>query len=143
MSAPSAANVASASASTTRVPASTPSRFHAASTPMRQPATPAPAVSSGTGISDAVGSSGSAPAMAPSRMPASMALRAMVPTWSSDAASSAAPWRLTRPHVGFSPVRPFAADGQRIDPPVSEASEPYAMPAATATPEPLDEMPGQ
>ena len=51
--------------------------------------------------------------------------------------------RLTRPQVGFNPVTPLAADGQRIEPPVSEASAPKHRPAAVATPGPLDEMPGQ
>jgi hypothetical protein len=35
-----------------------------------------------------------------------------------------APKRLTRPHVGFSPVSPLAPQGQRIDPPVSDANAP-------------------
>lgn len=81
--------------------------------------------------------------MAPSNTPASTALRASVPTWSSEAASSNTPCRLTRPQLGFSPVTPLAAAGQRIDPPVSEPIEPWQRPAAVATPEPLDDMPGQ
>jgi hypothetical protein len=63
--------------------------------------------------------------------------------WSSDAASSKQPKRETRPHVGLIPVTPLAADGKRIEPPVSEPSEPKHRPAAVATPEPLDEAPDQ
>ena len=62
--------------------------------------------------------------------------------WSSEAASSKQPWRETRPQVGFRPVLPLAADGKRIEPPVSEPSEPKHRPAAVATPEPLDDAPG-
>ncbi|MNK96140.1 hypothetical protein D3C87_1164070 [compost metagenome] len=80
--------------------------------------------------------------MAASIAPASAALRVIGPMWSSEAASSKAPWRLTRPHVGFRPVMPLAADGKRIDPPVSVPSAPKHSPAAVATPEPLDDTPG-
>src|SRR5438477_9235954 len=76
-------------------------------------------------------------------MAASAALRHIGPMWSSDAASSKQPKRETRPHVGLMPVTPFAADGKRIDPPVSEPSEPKQRPAAVATPEPLDDAPDQ
>jgi Tn3 transposase DDE domain len=51
------------------------------------------------------------------------------------------PWRLTRPQVGLRPVNPQADDGMRIDPPVSEPSEPKHSPAAVATPDPLDDAP--
>jgi hypothetical protein len=37
----------------------------------------------------------------------------------------------------------LAADGKRIEPPVSEPSEPKHNPAAVATPEPLDDAPDQ
>src|SRR6185312_6128211 len=53
------------------------------------------------------------------------------------------PYRLTRPYVGFRPTTPSADDGIRIDPPVSVPIEPKHRPAAVATPEPLDDMPGQ
>ena len=76
-------------------------------------------------------------------MPASAELRHIGPMWSSDAASSKQPKRETRPQVGFNPVTPFAAEGNRIDPPVSEPSEPKHRPAAVATPEPLDDAPDQ
>ena len=39
------------------------------------------------------------------------ALRAIGPRWSSEAASSKAPWRETRPQVGFRPVTPLATAG--------------------------------
>ena len=63
--------------------------------------------------------------------------------WSSEAASSKQPKRETRPQVGFKPVLPLAAEGKRIEPPVSEPSEPKHRPAAVATPEPLDDAPDQ
>lgn len=62
--------------------------------------------------------------MACSSTAQSAALRAIGPTWSRLAANSNAPCRLTRPQLGFSPLTPLAAQGQRIDPPVSEASAP-------------------
>src|SRR5262245_35751434 len=83
------------------------------------------------------------PAMAPSMIAASVALRHIGPMWSRDAASSKQPWRDTRPQVGLRPVTPSAADGRRIEPPVSEPSEPKHRPAAVDTPEPLDDAPDQ
>ena len=59
-------------------------------------------------------------------------LRAIGPMWSSEAESGNTPARLTRPHVGLRPVTPFAKDGKRMEPPVSEPRPPYARPAATA-----------
>src|SRR6185503_8619279 len=53
-----------------------------------------------------------------------------------------APWRLTRPYVGFSPTTPLYAAGRGTDAPVSEPSAPNAARVATATAEPLDEPPG-
>ena len=64
------------------------------------------------------------------------------PRWSSDSPSGKTPLRLTRPHVGFKPTIPLAADGSRIDPPVSLPIEPKHSPAAVAAPEPLDDAPG-
>src|SRR5262245_38079074 len=49
---------------------------------------------------------------------------------------------VTRPRVGFSPTRPVHEAGMRIDPPPSEAWAMGAIPAATATPAPLDDPPG-
>jgi hypothetical protein len=37
---------------------------------------------------------------------------------------------------------PLAAEGKRIDPPVSVPSDPKQRPAAVAEPEPLDDAPG-
>ena len=74
--------------------------------------------------------------------PVSVALRHIGPMWSSEAASSKQPKRETRPQVGFKPVLPLAAEGKRIEPPVSDPSEPKHRPAAVATPEPLDDAPG-
>src|SRR5699024_11969819 len=81
--------------------------------------------------------------MAESMIAASRALRVMGPRWSRLGARSKIPARLTRPQVGFMPVTPFAPDGRRIDPPVSEPSAPKARPAATETPDPLEETPDQ
>ena len=67
----------------------------------------------------------------------------MGPTWSSEAASSKTPCRLTRPQPGFSPVRPVTELGMRIEPPVSEAMLPKQSPAATATALPPEDAPGQ
>src|SRR5215813_257409 len=53
------------------------------------------------------------------------------------------PHRLTRPHVGFSPVTPFTVDGNRIEPSVSVPREPKQRHAAVATPEPLEDTPVQ
>jgi len=53
------------------------------------------------------------------------------------------PYRLTRPYVGLRPTTPLADDGIRIDPPVSVPIEAKHKPAAVATPEPLDDIPGQ
>src|SRR5262249_58621208 len=50
---------------------------------------------------------------------------------------------VTRPRVGFSPTRPLHDAGTRIDPPPSSAWAMGAMPAATATPAPLDDPPGE
>ena len=85
----------------------------------------------------------SAPAMTPSIAAASAAVRVIGPIWSSESDSGNTPWRLTRPQVGLSPVTPLALEGKRIDPPVSEPSEPKQSPAAVATPEPEDEAPDQ
>ena len=54
-----------------------------------------------------------------------------------------APYRLTSPYVGRSPVMPQYADGVTMDPDVSDPSANGTSPAATALPEPLDEPPDQ
>src|SRR5579872_5612555 len=63
--------------------------------------------------------------------------------WSSESASAKTPARLTRPQVGLSPLTPFMVEGKRIEPPVSEPSEPKQRPAAVAAPDPEDEAPLQ
>src|SRR4030095_12818758 len=50
------------------------------------------------------------------------------------------PARLTRPNVGMSPTMPQSDAGPRIDPPVSEPSATGTIPAATAAPDPDDEL---
>jgi len=47
--------------------------------------------------------------------------------------------------VPFIPVIPFAAEANRIEPPVSDPSAPKASPAATAAPDPdpEDDAPAQ
>src|SRR3954469_19430754 len=49
---------------------------------------------------------------------------------------------VTEPRVGFRPTRPVHEAGMRIDPPPSSACAIGAIPAATATPAPLDDPPG-
>ena len=81
--------------------------------------------------------------MIPSMAAASRTPRVIGPTWSSEALRRATPLSGTRPCVGLRPTTPLAADGKRIEPPVSEPREPKHRPAAVATPEPLEEMPDQ
>src|SRR4030095_16347891 len=50
---------------------------------------------------------------------------------------------LIRPVVTFSPTTPHHAAGSRTEPPVSVPIATGARPAATATPEPLDDAPGR
>src|SRR5207245_11095800 len=99
------------------------------------------AMQSGTGSVDAVGSSGSAPAINPSSSAQSSALCANGPTVSSDCDSGIAPARLTRPTVVFSPVTPQKCAGIRIEPPVSDPNAANVKRAATAAPDPDDEPP--
>ena len=53
------------------------------------------------------------------------------------------PARLTRPYVGLIPTSPQLPLGNRMLPPVSVPIAPQARPAATATPEPDEDTPGQ
>jgi hypothetical protein len=62
---------------------------------------------------------------------------------SSVSASGNTPKRETRPHVGLRPATPHQNDGMRIEPAVSLPSDPKQSPAAVATPEPLEEPPGE
>src|SRR5689334_14331587 len=52
------------------------------------------------------------------------------------------PKRETRPYVGLMPTVPVSAAGWRIEPPVSDPSEPGVIDAATATALPPDDPPG-
>ena len=70
-------------------------------------------------------------------------MRAIGPIVSSESESAKTPERLVRPQVTLRPVTPQAADGKRIEPPVSVPSEAKQRPAAVAEPEPDDEPPGQ
>src|SRR5690348_7910948 len=89
-----------------------------------------------------VSSAGSGPAIALKTAAASATDRVIGPIWSSDSPSGKTPWRLTRPQVGFRPTMPQAADGKRIDPPVSVPIEAKQSPAAVAIPDPLEDAPG-
>ena len=101
------------------------SQFHPGPSPLRSPPRSAriPARSLGAGAGCAVGSCGSALAIAPTNAVISTAVRAIRRMWSSVAASPDTPSRLTMPHVGFNPVTPLA-EGKRIEPLVSERSDP-------------------
>src|ERR1700686_3715360 len=97
----------------------------------------------GKGRSTAVGSLGSLPEIVRSTVSASAAERVIGPNLSSVQQSAIAPCRLTRPKVGRNPVMPQLVDGKRIEPDVSEPIAKPTSPAATATPDPLEEPPLQ
>ncbi len=80
--------------------------------------------------------------MAAASKAASAALRVIGPIVSSVVDSGNAPSVLTSPPLVFSPVMPLSAAGMRTEPPVSEPIAAGASPAATATPDPLDDPPG-
>ncbi|MCY1538005.1 hypothetical protein D9M68_735260 [compost metagenome] len=88
------------------------------------------------------GSRGSGPDRVSVSSRASRVSRVSGPMESSVWDSATEPCRLMRPREVFRPVMPFRAAGIRTEPPVSEPSAAGARPAATATPEPLDEPPG-
>src|SRR5678815_2513096 len=96
----------------------------------------------GTGMSADVESRGSTPAIISVAIAASSTFRAKALMWSSDDANATRPYRLTRPYVGFTPTIPQNAAGCRTEPPVSEPSAMFTIPAATAAAEPPDEPPG-
>src|SRR3989442_14847751 len=73
---------------------------------------------------------------------ASSTERASGPGVSSVELSGRTPYVLIRPAVTLSPTVPFHAAGILTEPPVSVPIATGASPAATATPEPLDEPPG-
>jgi hypothetical protein len=69
----------------------------------------------------------------------SSAARAMGPSLSIVQERAIAPWRESRPKVGRIPVMPQKAEGQMIEPQVSEPSANPRSPAPTAEPEPEDD----
>src|SRR6478672_7183080 len=82
------------------------------------------------------GSSGSGPAIAPSRIATSLTVRPIGPAVSCEAEIGTIPERLTSPTVGFSPARPQLFDGETIDPSVSVPTPTAHRLAATAAPVP-------
>src|SRR5690625_3001025 len=65
------------------------------------------------------------------------------PSVSSDRDNGSVPSAGTAPRVVFRPVRPAAVAGPRIDPPVSDPSDPKQSPAAVAEAQPLEDVPTQ
>src|SRR5690606_148339 len=65
------------------------------------------------------------------------------PTQSRVALSGTTPSSDTSPHDGFSPTRPQAAAGIRIDPPVSDPPVPRLIPVATEIADPPLDPPGE
>ena len=72
---------------------------------------------------------------------ASSTVRVSGPTQSSVHDSGMALARLTRPQVGLMPTTPQKCAGSRIEPPVSDPSEPKNMRAATPVADPDEEPP--
>ncbi len=66
------------------------------------------------------------------RSATSATVRAIGPRWSNDVLSGTTPSHEISPIVALSPTVPHAAEGMRIDPPVSVPSAPKHMPAASA-----------
>src|SRR5688572_994421 len=89
------------------------------------------------------GSRGSAPAIAASTRPQSSAVRHIGPSLSIDHDRAIAPWRLTRPYVGRSPVTPLNAEGVVIEPHVSLPIANGTSAALTAAPGPDEDPPAQ
>src|SRR5581483_4203035 len=81
-------------------------------------------------------SAGSGPAIAPSRMTASVTVRAMGPAVSWVCEIGMMPFRLIRPTVGLMPTSPLLLDGETIDPSVSVPTAAAQRFAAAATAEP-------
>src|SRR5712671_5578410 len=79
------------------------------------------------------------PAIAEKMCAQSSAERASGPILSIEYASAIAPFRLTRPNVGRSPLTPQNAAGHTIEPQVSVPMAKPASPAATMAPEPEDD----
>ena len=83
--------------------------------------------------------SGAAPSSTPSRMAASVTVRAIGPGVSWSAVIGMTPYRLTRPTVGLMPTSMFWLDGLRIDPDVSVPT--FAAQKLAAVPMPELEPP--
>ena len=94
------------------------------------------------GSSRVRGSWGSAPSSARKRIAASSTERVIGPGVSRVVESGRTPCVEMRPTVTFNPTIPQKDAGRRTDPPVSVPTATGASPAATATPEPLDDPPG-
>src|SRR5438477_3624117 len=90
-----------------------------------------------------VGSFSSSPRISPKTVLQSAAVRHIGPSLSSVQQSAIAPWRLTAPYVGRSPLTPQNDDGVRIEPEVSLPIANGTSPAPTAAPGPLDDPPDQ
>src|SRR5262245_51270917 len=88
------------------------------------------------------GSRGSGPLRTRKTSAASSTERVSGPGVSSVELRGRTPYVLIRPAVTLRPTVPHQAAGSRTDPPVSVPMAIGARPAATATPEPLDEPPG-
>ncbi len=117
--------------------------FSSVGTPIRSPRRSSPdGISTGTGSSTVVVSSGSRPAIREYRRALSRTVFVIGPTWSRLEAKAMIPYRETVPYVGLSPTSPHSAAGCLIEPPVSDPSAQGASPAATATAEPPEEPPG-
>src|SRR5919202_3216261 len=81
--------------------------------------------------------------MADSTVAASVTVRACGPTVSWVCEIGTTPWRLVSPTVGLMPTTALADDGLMIDPSVSVPSAATHRLAATATPDPELEPPGE
>src|SRR5688500_11396332 len=90
-----------------------------------------------------VGSRSSSPMITPKIVLQSAAVRASGPILSIVHDSAIAPWRLTAPYVGRSPLTPENEAGVMIDPEVSLPIANGTSPAATAAAGPLDDPPDQ
>src|SRR6185437_9488820 len=77
--------------------------------------------------------------MALNTMAQSSTVRQIGPTRSCDHASTIPPYRLTRPKVGRSALRPHSLDGETIDPDVSVPMPNATQPAAVADEGPADD----
>ena len=82
------------------------------------------------------GSSGSTPTNAPSRMAASVTVRAMGPAVSCVLEMGMMPLRLTSPTVGFTPTMPQQEEGAMMDPSVSVPTATAQRLADTEAPDP-------